>query len=404
MKDKIRNYVRLLLTKGVNVQKDQLVVVNATTEIDYFAEIIAEEAYKLGAKEVEVRFSNDRINRLKYENAPVEMFKNIPQFRTDSIMHYANQGACFINLMASDPDNLLGVDNEKIREFAIANAFAMEGYRKLSMANKIRWHVAAVPGKKWADKIFANEDNAVEKMWEAILSCSYANGKSPEAAWESHVQQIKKRRQKLNEMKLDRLHFKSSNGTDIVIGLCKDHIWGGGNAVASDGIEFSPNIPTEEIYTAPHKDRIDGVVVSTKPLAYNGDIAENFSITYKNGKIIDYKAEKGINVLENIIEIDEGAKSLGEVAIVSYSSPINQTGKLFYNILFDENAACHFAFGAGYPTTVDMSVNTEKTIEEKGLNVSKTHVDFMFGAPDLECIGITKDGIEIQIMKNGELV
>lgn len=404
MEERLRIYAELLLKKGVNLQREQILVVNATTEVDYFVEILAEEAYKLGAKEVEVRFSNDKLTRLKYENAPLEVFEECPQFRVDSIMYYVEKGACVINILSQNPDNLVGIDDNKIAIFNKVSALAMTPYREIAMANKLRWLGAAVPGKAWAEKLFPDDENPVEKLWNVILKCARADGDEPANAWQEHLKNIENNYNKLNKMDFESLHFKASNGTDIIVGLCEDAIWCGGRAVAEDGIVFSPNIPTEEIYTASHREKINGTVVGSMPLNYNGTIIDQFSITFKNGRVCSYKAEIGQEALNSLLEIDDGAKSLGEVALVPFSSPIRQTGILFYNTLFDENAACHFAFGAGYPFTVDQTRNPNKSLVEKGLNVSKTHVDFMFGTADMECIGIKKDGTRVAVMRNGEIV
>ena len=319
-------------------------------------------------------------------------------------MYYAKRGAAYLALISSAPDSLKGVDPLRANTMLKAIAKGQSEFKLLGREHKIPWNVAAVPGRKWAEKLFPNSPDAVEELWEMILKCSYADGENPSEQWQSHLDDIKDRLRKLNAIDTDYMHFTSGNGTDITVALCEDAKWLGGTATVPENTEICPNIPTEELYSAPHKNRVNGRVKASMPLVYNGNLIEDFYFDFKDGAVVNYDAAKGKEFLKAIMETDDGAKRLGEIALVPYSSPIRSTGILFYNTLFDENAACHFALGDAYSSTIDMSVNTDKTLEEKGKNTSSTHVDFMFGTKDLKCVAVTKNKEEITVMENGEFV
>ncbi|MBR4878437.1 MAG: aminopeptidase [Clostridia bacterium] len=398
-REKLIKYVDLLLHTGVALEKGQPLIINGNTENYEFIQLLAQRAYVNGASDVEVIYNDDVISRLKYEYADVKEFEEVPAYKVEPMIRCAQRGGAIIHVRSSDPDNLSGIDTEKIKAFTKANAETQAPWRKVQHETAMRSTIAAVPGEKWAKKVFPDAENPIEAMWDAIFSCSYADKEDPVAYWKEHTDAIVKRCNILTEMELTQLHFTSSNGTDLVIELAEDCVWGGGGNTTPAGVFYTPNIPTQESFTCPHKHKVNGTVVATKPLSYGGGLIDNFSITFKDGAAVSWKAEKGENILATIIENDEGSKYLGEVALVNFTSPINMTGRLFYNTLYDENAVCHLALGNGYPFTVP-----GENKEEKGLNKSKLHVDFMFGAEDTLCIGTKKDGSKVTIMKDGNIV
>lgn len=402
-REKLVKYARLLLSKGVSLKEGGTLLILADTEAAPFAQIIAAEAYKMGAKDVAYQFKDDEIDRMRYMSGDIDSLCTIPPHQIDGKAYYAERGACVINLTSSDPDRLSGIDSDRINGFLKANAEAQKPYRELTQKMGTRQVIAACAGKKWADKLFPSCEDSVEKLWECILKCCYADLENPEEYWDRHSSAILERGRKLTEMGLKQLHFTSSNGTDLIIKLAEDCVWGGGGSDSKDGTFYVPNIPTEECFTCPHRLGVDGKVVATKPLSYGGGLIENFSITYKDGKMVQYSAEKGGEILKGIFSTDEGAMHLGEVALVDFESPINKSGVLFYNTLYDENAVCHLAIGNAYPFTVKVEEGG-KTAEEKGLNKSSLHIDFMFGSRDMKCVGVDRDGKEVLIMENGSLL
>ena len=397
-REKLIKYADLLLHTGVALEKGQPLIINGNTENYEFLQLLAERAYINGASDVEILYTDDVVSRLKYEYADVKEFEEVPAYKVEPMIRCAQRGGAIIHVRSSDPDNLSGIDSAKIKAFTKANAETQAPWRKVQHETGMRSTIAAVPGKKWAEKVFPDAEDPIEAMWDAIFYCSYADKEDPVAYWKEHTDAIVARCEKLTAMELTQLHFTSNNGTDLVIELAEDCVWGGGGSVNNGGPFYTPNIPTQESFTCPHKLKVNGTVVATKPLSYGGGLIDNFSITFKDGAAVSWKAEKGEDILSAIIENDEGSKYLGEVALVNFTSPINMTGRLFYNTLYDENAVCHLALGNGYPFTV-----TGENKEEKGLNKSKLHVDFMFGAEDTLCVGTKKDGTKVVLMEKGNI-
>jgi len=318
-----------------------------------------------------------------------------------------DRGAAYLRIISSDPDNLKGVDPDRLRRFGKAANIATKAHSELAMSNAVRWSIVAVPSAKWAAKVFPDlsEADAIAKLWEYILKCARADGENPIADWAAHHHNFTKRVDYLNNQQFSALRLTTGIGSDFTIGLVKNHIWAGGGDIGQDGVPFFPNIPTEEVFTMPHREQCDGRVVASMPLAYQGNLIENFEMTFKNGRVESYKAEKGQDTLANIIEMDEGARRLGEVALVSNTSPIGQLGTLFYNTLFDENASSHLALGKAYPTNMQ---GGEKMSEDErtavGCNESLVHVDFMFGTSDMRIVGIHADGSEVLFFEHGEFL
>ena len=397
-------YAKLAVKKGVNLQKNQVLLVNSPVECADFARAITKSAYEEGAKEVIVHYSDQNIQRLKLEHASIETLNNTPNWISESYNTYVREGCCVISISASDPDAYKNIPTEKISAFQKSRKLALKEYYDNAMSNKIRWSVVSVPTEAWALKVFkdSNPKEAVEKLWNVIFDVVRLNNDDPIKAWDEHNKNLDKKLEFLNKHKLKKLHYKNSHGTDLIIELPEDHIWLGGAEKCNSGIYFNANLPTEEVFTLPKKDGVNGTVTSSKPLSYGGNLINNFSLTFKDGKVIDYKAEEGYDALKELLDSDEGSKYLGEVALVPYDSPISNSNIIFYNTLFDENAACHLAFGKAYPTCiVNGDTLTSEELKAKGANNSIVHEDFMIGTKDLDITGYTSDNTEVKIFSNG---
>lgn len=400
-------YASLAVNIGVNIQKDNILVISSPIETAEFARLITEEAYKSGAKDVIVHYGDQKLTKIKLENSSLETISNIPEWQAESYNYYARQEACFISISASDPDGLKGVPVEKIGASQKARTSALKEYFDNSMSNKCRWCVLSVPTLSWAKKVFpkVSDDEAMESLWDVIFKTVRVDTENPVNAWKKHNAYLEEKIKFMNNNNFKSVHLKSANGTDLNIELPEGHIWAGGSEGDVNGIPFNANIPTEEVFTLPKKTGVNGIVYSSKPLSYGGNLIDNFSITFKDGKAIDFTAETGYDVLKQMLESDEGAKYLGEVAFVPYNSPISNSKLIFFNTLFDENAACHLAFGRAYESCVkDADKYSEEELEKIGVNNSVIHVDFMIGTSDLEITGINKNGEAIQIFSNGNWV
>ena len=397
-------YASLAVNIGVNIQKDNILVISSPIETAEFARLITEEAYKSGAKDVIVHYGDQKLTKIKLENSSLETISNIPEWQAESYNYYARQEACFISISASDPDGLKGVPVEKIGASQKARTSALKEYFDNSMSNKCRWCVLSVPTLSWAKKVFpkVSDDEAMESLWDVIFKTVRVDTENPVNAWEKHNAYLEEKIKFMNNNNFKSVHLKSANGTDLNIELPEGHIWAGGSERDVNGIPFNANMPTEEVFTLPKKTGVNGIVYSSKPLSYGGNLIDNFSITFKDGKAIDFTAETGYDVLKQMLESDEGAKYLGEVAFVPYNSPISNSKLIFFNTLFDENAACHLAFGRAYESCVkDADKYSEEELEKIGVNNSIIHVDFMIGTSDLEVTGINENGATIQIFSNG---
>lgn len=397
-------YASLAVNIGVNIQKDNILVISSPIETAEFARLITEEAYKSGAKDVIVHYGDQKLTKIKLENSSLETISNIPEWQAESYNYYARQEACFISISASDPDGLKGVPIEKIGASQKARTSALKEYFDNSMSNKCRWCVLSVPTLSWAKKVFpkVSDDEAMESLWDVIFKTVRVDTENPVNAWEKHNAYLEEKIKFMNNNNFKSVHLKSANGTDLNIELPEGHIWAGGSERDVNGIPFNANMPTEEVFTLPKKTGVNGIVYSSKPLSYGGNLIDNFSITFKDGKAIDFTAETGYDVLKQMLESDEGAKYLGEVAFVPYNSPISNSKLIFFNTLFDENAACHLAFGRAYESCVkDADKYSEEELEKIGVNNSIIHVDFMIGTSDLEVTGINENGETIQILSNG---
>lgn len=400
----LKNYARLAVKVGINIQKGQKLVINAPIECADFVRLVVKNAYEEGAKDVYVEWHDEKISLLRYINAPMEVLQSFPKWKAEGFTQMAEEGAGFLSIAASNPELLKDVDPKKVAESNKSASMALKKFREYTMNNKVAWSVISIPTTDWAMKVFpdVDEEEAVKKLWEAIFMTVRMDKENPFKAWEEHLKNTEEKLNFLNEKKFENLHYTSSNGTDLVIELPKGHIWAGGGEYNESGVFFVANMPTEEVFTMPKKTGVNGVVVSTKPLNYSGNLIENFKLTFKDGKVVDFEAERGYETLKHLLDTDEGSKYLGEVALVPYDSPISNSNILFYNTLFDENASCHLALGAAYPTCIEGgSEMDDKEKEAHGVNDSLTHVDFMVGSSDLNIVGETFDGKKYQVFKDG---
>ena len=400
----LKKYAHLAVKIGVNIQQHQTLVISSPIECANFTRLIAETAYEEGAKDVVINWNDELFSKIRFLKAPEEVFEEIPNWQKEFYLSYAVSGAAFLSIFASDPENLKGVDPKKIAKAQKTRGTALREYSERLMSNKNTWSIISIPTKAWAKKVFpdVNEEEAVEKLWDSIFKIVRVDKEDPVAAWEKHKKSLKKGMDFLNSNNFKFLHYNNSLGTDLKIELPKDHLWLGGADYTPDGIEFIANMPTEEVFTLPLKTGVNGTVVSSKPLNCNGNLVENFSITFKHGRIVDFKADKGYEALKNIIETDEGSHYLGEVALVPFDSPISNSNIIFYNTLYDENASCHLAIGKAYPVCLKNGENmNELELAECGVNTSLVHEDFMVGTKDLNITGICEDGKETPVFIHG---
>lgn len=399
----LSKYAELSVRVGVNLQNGQTLVINSPIECAEFTRIVAKEAYKAGAKEVHVEWSDEELTLIKFMNAPEEAFKEFPKWKAEGHEELAKNGAAFLSISASNPELLRDVDPKRIAESNKTRSIALKKYREYIMNSTVAWSIVSIPTKSWSKKVFPNlsEENAIEKLWENIFKIVRVDKDNPIDAWNDHLDNLQKKVEFLNEKKFKKLHYISKE-TDLTIELPEKHIWAGGGEYNSKQTYFVANMPTEEVFTLPLKTGVNGKVKSTKPLNYSGNLIDNFTLIFKNGKIVDFSAEKGYETLKKLIETDEGSHYLGEVALVPYDSPISNSNIIFYNTLFDENASCHFALGEAYPICLEGGSNmNEEELEKSGANISLTHVDFMVGSSYLDITGETRDGEIIHIFKNG---
>ncbi len=404
-KTTLKKYADLVLKIGVNLQKGQGLEIACPVSEREVAEEFAKAAYEAGAKIVRVRWNDEEIDRLGYNHAELSALTDIPKWFVDGKNDLVKNNFCYIAISAENPKAFAEVDHEKLSKAAAARAFALKKFSSAIMSNEIRWCVVSVPTEEWAKTVFPNADNCERLLSDFIENSMRLNAENPLEEWKKHIASLNVRAKFLNDAQFRELYFSNSIGTSLRVGLCDDHVWLSAEETAKDGIKFVANMPTEEIFTAPHCKRVDGVVKSAMPLCYNGNVIDNFSLTFKNGKIVDYSAKKGYLVLKSLIETDSGTKRLGEVALIGKNSPIAKSGILAYNTLFDENASCHLALGEGYPTTIKNGAElTQKELRKKGLNSSVQHVDFMIGTSDLQVTGIKENGEKITIFENGEWV
>ena len=399
----LKNYAKLIAKTGVNVKSGQDVIIRAELDQPEFVAYVAEECYRAGARNVRVEWSHQPVSRLNAIYQSEDTLAEVAPWQEEKLRDQSLSLPAVIYLESADPDGMNGVDAHKVSSASMRRFPKIKPYRD-AMENKYQWCIAAVAGKNWAKKVFPKEKNAQaaeEKLWEAILRCSRAEG-NPIGNWNEHNRNLSERCRILNGLHLKKLFYRSSNGTDLTVGLMSEGVFAGGGETTLSGRYFNPNIPSEEVFTTPRRGLAEGVVYSTKPLSYQGQLIENFHLRFADGKVTEAAAEKGEEVLKKMLAMDEGASYLGECALVPFDSPINESGLLFYNTLFDENASCHLALGRGFSMCVkDYENYSDEKIKELGVNDSMIPVDFMIGARDLSIEGETENGERISIFKNG---
>ncbi|MFX3636119.1 MAG: aminopeptidase [Candidatus Pristimantibacillus sp.] len=400
---KLSNYADLIVQIGANVQNGQSVIVNATVDAIHLVRLVVKKAYEAGAYQVKVVWHDDAVTRIKYDLAPEQSLLEEPKWSAGEKLEMAEQGAASITISSADPDLLKGVPLDRVNNADKTLRKANEQYRKYAQAFKFSWSLATVPSAAWAAKVFPDlpEEEQISRLWDAIFTMVRADLPDPIASWEAHIQELHRRAKYLNDKSYKLLHY-TAPGTDLSIELPEEQVWFGGSKSNEHGVMFVPNLPTEEVYTAPFRTGVNGTVTSTKPLSYNGNIIEQFSLSFENGRVVDVTAEQGVDVLKGLIETDEGSHYLGEVALVPHQSPISASNLLFYKTLFDENASCHLAVGSAYTSCIKGGTKlTQKELLAKGINTSMAHTDFMVGSGQLDIYGITKDGVKEAVLLQG---
>lgn len=407
MPDKLllEKYARLAVQTGVNVQKDQVVVIRTTTEAVELSREVARQAYIAGAKKVHIIWADELISRYGYDYATTEALSEVHGFTVDQYQYFVDQKAAFISIVSPVPNALSGVDSNKLQAVSVAFQKSVQFFREHTMGNGSQWTIIAASNPTWAKKLFPTLSipEAIEKLWDAIFkACRVTKDNDPVEDWKKHNEMLHKHNKILNDLNFKSLHFTNKLGTDLVVELIPDHIWAGGQEKGRNGVVFNPNIPTEESFTMPYKWGTRGRVYATKPLNNQGRIIDNFWLEFKDGKVIDFDAKVDKEALESILNTDDGSRYIGEIALISHDSPISNTNILFLNTLFDENASCHMALGRAYPMNVKGGYTmTKEELEKKGYNNSLNHVDFMFGSSDMKVVGTKYNGEKVIVFENG---
>ncbi len=401
----LKKYAQLIISQGLNVQKGHTLALTIDVEQVHLARLLTEAAYEKGASEVIVDYTDDFITRQRLLHASDEVLTNVPQYTVDKSLALLNKKASRLVVKSSNPNAFATVDPKRLSETTRATAIALEEQSRAIQANKVSWNVAAAAGREWAALVFPElktSDQQVDALWDTIFKLNRIYEDDPIAAWDAHEGKLLEKATRLNQEQFDALHY-TAPGTDLTLGMPKNHIWEAAGSLNAQGETFIANMPTEEIFSAPDYRRADGYVTSTKPLSYAGVIIENMMFTFKDGKIINVTAEKGQETIQRLIEENDGARSLGEVALVPHKTPISLSGLIFFNTLFDENASNHLAIGSAYAFNVEGGTEmTSQELDEAGLNRSSTHVDFMIGSEQMDIDGIRADGTAVPIFRNGE--
>lgn len=404
MEEKLKEYARLAVVTGLAVKPGQEVMISASVEVADFVHLVMEQAYKAGASDVVVEWMDSEAAKLRYQHSYMEKISQCPEWISLMRNTMAQRGAAFLSIRSDDPRVLADVDPKKPAAAQKASRNACGPFVEAHRNGTMPWCIIGAASPKWAQAVFPDlpEQEALDRLWDAIFQTARVDSGDAVAAWEAHRQEFQKRIAWLNEQGFDALHYQNSLGTDLTVGLLPGGIWCGGGAATADGRWHFMNLPTEEVYTAPHRERTEGTVYSSMPLNFNGNLIDQFYLTFEKGRVVDFGAKQGEEVLRSILEMDEGAKYLGECALVPYDSPISNLRILFYNTLYDENASCHLAVGSGISEAIEggMSKSREELLQV-GINNSLTHVDFMFGTADLSITGIRPDGTRVPVFQNG---
>ena len=404
--DTLKKYAHTLLKYGVNLQQDQTLVISVDVENKDFAVIVTEEAYELGAKEVVLNWRCSPIARQRLLHANESVLEKPANWIPEFYKQYIDDKAAFLSLISANPKALEGIPTDRISLQSRNLNKVLSFYHTAIMNSSVTWCVASVPTVLWANLLGyeGSDEEKIDQLWATLLKLCRIEGVEPKDTYRHHMAKLRHRCEALNKLDLKSLRYTCENGTDLLLELPEGHIWLGGEESSKDGTIFNANIPTEEVFSAPQYNGVNGVVHSTKPLIYHGNTISDFSFTFKEGKIVEYTAKEGYEVLKELVETDEGSHYLGEVALVDYFSPISQSNQIFYETLFDENASCHLAIGASYPTCLKNSDGlSEEELKERGLNHSLTHVDFMIGHERMNIKGYTRDGQAVDIMIDGRL-
>lgn len=404
--DTLKKYAHTLLKYGVNLQQDQTLIISVDVENKDFAVIVTEEAYELGAKEVVLNWRCSPIARQRLLHANESVLEKPANWIPEFYKQYIDDKAAFLSLISANPKALEGIPTDRISLQSRNVNKALSFYHTAIMNSSVTWCVASVPTVLWADLLGyeGTDEEKINQLWATLLKLCRIEGVEPKDTYRHHMAKLRHRCEALNKLDLKSLRYTCENGTDLLLELPEGHIWLGGEESSKDGTIFNANIPTEEVFSAPQYNGVNGVVHSTKPLIYHGNTISDFSFTFKEGKIVEYNAKEGYEVLKELVETDEGSQYLGEVALVDHFSPISQSNQIFYETLFDENASCHLAIGASYPTCLENSDGlSEDELKERGLNHSLTHVDFMIGHERMNIKGYTRDGQAVDIMIDGRL-
>ncbi len=410
LETQLKRYARLIIEDGIVLKKGQRLVITVPVEHAAFGRMLQEAAYQAGAGFVELEFEDEISAKIGYQYADEKTLSRVPESLRMKLKEQQKDGAAILHIISSDPDLMKGIDERKSGRVRQARAKALYDLSEYTMKSLGAWCVAAMPNAAWARKVFPkikDEKKAVEALYEAIFHTVYLDQKGdPVANWKKHQDTIMEHCRIMNEYHFKELYFHNAIGTDLHVPLVDRHVWGGGREFASVTKQwFDPNLPTEEIFTAPHRMKTEGTVAASRPLNLDGTLIEDFRFTFHKGKVIDFSARKGKDALEMLLESDKGSRRLGEVALVPFDSNISNLNLLFYETLFDENAACHLALGASYPTTWEGGdALSEKELRARGMNTSSVHVDFMFGTEDLLCDGITADGEQVPVFRKGNFV
>lgn len=401
----LQKYARLAVRVGVNVQKGQLIVISAAVDCVRFARMCVEEAYRAGAGEVVVNWSDETVTKIAYRHESTETLSTVAPWRVEQKKNCIDRKCCFLYIESATPGLLGEIDGKKLQAARLARETAFEPFEFYTMANFGQWSIVAVPTAPWAKKVFPQyeEERALNALWDAVLvSVHISDANDPVEEWNRHNEALARHAELLNRYRFRSLHFTNEKGTDLTVELVPDHVWEGGCAKAKNGAVFNPNMPTEEVFTMPHRLGVNGRVYATKPLSYQGKLIEGFWFDFKDGRVASFGAEQGEETLKHMVGFDEGSHHLGEVALVPYDSPISKSGILFRNTLFDENASCHLALGASYPENLRGGAAMEREERmRRGANDSKIHCDFMFGSADMEITGTAQDGKQVPVFRGG---
>lgn len=400
----LEKYAEVIIKVGLNVQPGQAVVINAPVEAALFVRLAAASAYRAGARYVDVLYSDEQVRLARFRFAPRDSFEEYPAYRAKGMEEYGKQGSAMLAVYAENPDLLKDQDHTLVALAERTASKYMKPANEYLYHNELNWSVVSYPIPSWAARVFPDlpPEDALQSLWEAIFTICRMDRPDPVSAWRDHIHQLDARAKHLNDRHFSALHL-TGPGTDLTVGLPPEHIWESGETINRRGIRFVANIPTEEVWTLPHREQVEGTVTATRPLNHNGSLIEGFSLTFEKGRVVSYRAAQGEGTLKGILETDEGASRLGEVSLVTNSSPISQSGIMFYNTLFDENAACHVALGHAYPTNLrGGELLSEEDFASAGGNNSLAHVDFMIGSGEIDVDGVREDGSVEPVMRAGE--